>query len=240
MKAIFLSDVHLRAETDTRYGKLLSFLKSLRGRIDHLFIAGDFFDFWFSSEKSVFPAFAAVIDLLKAVKESGTAVHFCEGNHDFYMGEFFADRLGMEVFSEWADVALDGKKIYLSHGDTVDRENGRYLFLRSVLRSGTFYLFQKTIPPKVRWKLAAFSSDLSKEVSEGSREKLLAKMEAFAESKFRQGYDAVVLGHCHKPVLSRRPVDGRERVFASLGDWLEHYSYLYFEDGEFRLEFFKS
>jgi UDP-2,3-diacylglucosamine hydrolase len=240
MKAIFLSDVHLRAEKDPRYGKLFSFLESIRGRVDHLFIAGDFFDFWFSSEKRVFPAFVPVIGLLAAVKESGVDIHFCEGNHDFYLEEFFTNRFGMEVFSDRADVVLDGKKIFLSHGDTIDRENKRYLFLRSLLRSRAFYLFQKAIPAAMRWKLAAFSSDLSKEVSEGSREKLLSKMEAFSELKFRQGYDAVVLGHCHKPILRRLSMNGRERVFVSLGDWIEHYSYLYVEDGEFRLEFFIS
>jgi hypothetical protein len=34
-------------------------------------------------------------------------------------------------------------------------------------------------------------------------------------------------------------VNGRERVFVTLGDWIEHFSYLVFEGGQFNLLFYR-
>ncbi len=144
----------------------------------------------------------------------------------------------MEVFSDWAAIDLDGKKILLGHGDTVDHLNARYLFLRKVLRSKAFYRFQHMIPAVLRWRLASLSSDLSKEVTEESKEQLVSKMEAFSEMKFQEGYDVVILGHCHRPLLKQVTWHGIERTFVSLGDWVEYCSYLSLENGKFRLEFF--
>ena len=242
MTAFFLSDTHLRSEAEPRYQKLLLFLDRIKAEADHLYLAGDIFDFWFCSNERIYPEFVPLIAKLKDLQASGTRIHFAEGNHDFYMGDYFTGRLGMEVSPEWADFVLDGQRILLAHGDTVDQQNSRYLLLRRILRSGLFFRFQRMIPAVLRWKLAALSSDLSKEVNEVSRELLLVKMQAFAVNKFKEGYDAVVLGHCHRPFLKRFSIKEtggeREKVFASLGDWVENYSYLIYKNGEFRLEFF--
>ncbi len=240
MTSFFLSDAHLRTESDPRYRKLLSFLKWIKGRADRLYLAGDFFDFWFCSDHRVYPEYVSIISSLRDLKESGTRICLCEGNHDFYLASYFRDKLGMEVYPEWADIALDGRRILLAHGDTVDRTNTRYLFLRHILRSGAFCRFQRVIPAALRWKLAALSSDLSKGMAEVSKDRLVAVMEAFAMGKFEEGYDAVVLGHSHRPLLKLFTVRGRSRLFVSLGDWIEHFSYLCCHNGEFRLEFFES
>jgi len=239
MRVVFLSDVHLRREKDHRYQRLLLFFDQIIGRVDHLYIVGDFFDFWFCSSRNIYPEYILVINKLLDLKKSGTKIHWCEGNHDFYLKSYFTDKLGMDVFTDWADIHLDGKKVLIGHGDVVDRENTGYLALRWILRSKIFYLFQWLIPPFMRWKLARLSSDVSKEFPELSKEQLVAKMEAFSVQKIQDGYDAIILGHCHKPLLKYIQIQNRKGIFASLGDWIEHESYLSYENGEFRLEFFK-
>lgn len=240
MKAIFLSDAHLRSKDDPRYRKLLSFLEGLKGRVNRLYLAGDFFDFWFCSDRRIYPDYIPVIEKLLDLRRAGAEILLCEGNHDFYLESYFRGRLGLRVCEEWAELELDGRKILLSHGDTVDRSNTRYLFLRRVLRSRLFSRFQWCIPSVLRWRLASLSSDISKGFSEASKDRLVATMESFAQSKFREGYDAVILGHSHRPLLRTSLVGGRERTFASLGDWVEHYSYLVCENGRFDLRFFVS
>ena len=240
MKAVFLSDAHLKREHDCGYQKLLRFFSTIRSGIDHLFIAGDFFDFWFCANGRIYPEYVTVISELRELQKSGVRVHFCEGNHDFSLASYFTGQLGMDVFTEWADIVLDGLRILLSHGDTVDTTNTSYLFLRRVLRTRLFGRVQKNIPSFVRWKMAELSSNMSKGLTEESKDQLAEKMNSFSIVKFHQSYDAVILGHCHKPILRQYVIDGREKTFATLGDWVEYYSYLLFDEGRFVLRFFES
>ncbi|MEN6464006.1 MAG: UDP-2,3-diacylglucosamine diphosphatase [Syntrophaceae bacterium] len=232
MKAVFLSDTHIKSSAEPQYRPLLDFLEHIRGA-DRLFILGDFFDFWFCSNRSMFPEFRPFVEKLLDLKSSGTAVSLFEGNHDFFLKDYFAGQ-GVEIYPEWADIRLEDKRLLLAHGDLVDTENRKYLCLRKALRSGLFYGFQKLIPPRLRWKLAELSSSASKGFPE-SREELALKMESFGRSKLEEGYDAVILGHCHIPVLKRFPVKGKDRIFCTLGDWITHFSYLSYDNGRFDL-----
>ena len=63
-------------------------------------------------------------------------------------------------------------------------------------------------------------------------------MEAFSLKKFEEGFDAVILGHCHKPQMKEYVIDGKRRIFATLGDWVKHHSYLCYEEGNFTLNFY--
>ena len=71
-----------------------------------------------------------------------------------------------------------------------------------------------------------------------SPDRLVEVMHRFARVKFREGYDAVILGHCHEPILRQSHSDGREKTFVTLGDWITHGSYLLFDDGRFTLQHF--
>jgi UDP-2,3-diacylglucosamine hydrolase len=256
MKAVFISDAHLKRTTDERYGQLLCFLKDIQegnvrsltnapdlGRektaIDHLYILGDFFDFWFCNADHIHPEFQLVIDRLVAMQKTGIRIHLCEGNHDFFMKGYFQDVLGMEVFDEWADVRLNGLRMLVSHGDTADRSDKIYLMFRRILRSRVFYYLQRFIPASLRWAIASTTSTVSKEMNNDNRDVLVEKRIAFATEKFRDGYDAMIIGHCHKAVLKSMDIQGKKRTFVTLGDWISHYSFLYFEDGKFFMNYYR-
>ncbi|MCD6153763.1 MAG: UDP-2,3-diacylglucosamine diphosphatase [Syntrophobacterales bacterium] len=231
MKAIFLSDAHLKYENSTGYRNLLNFFDSIKGSVSDLFIVGDFFDFWFCRNGCVYPEFQAMTGKLLELKEKGINIHLFEGNHDFFLDEFFGP-YGIHVFPDWAAINLDDKRIFVSHGDTVDTKNISYLLLRRFMRSKIFYGTQKKLPVSILWKIARISSKISKNHLQGSPEGLADKMRIFSMEKFSDGFDAVILGHCHQPVIERHVVDGRERTFAILGDWINHYSYLLYENGD--------
>ena len=239
MKAIFLSDAHLKSKKDASYNFLLNFFDLFKGGIDHLFIAGDFFDFWFYGKRGIYPDFKVIIDKLIELKSSGIHIHLCEGNHDFFLKEFFSDIHGMEVFPEWGIINLDGISMLVSHGDTIDTTNTRYLLLRKILRSRIFYRMQENIPSVILWKIARIASKISNEHLGNSLNGLTEKMNAFTIEKFKEGLDAVILGHCHKPIIKQYVIGGRMKTFVILGDWIRHYSYLLYEDGRFTLSFYR-
>ncbi len=256
LRCFFLADSHLIDEQDAHYQVLLQFLLQIRGRgserepqevarqssppgsdmvIDHLFILGDFFDFWFSRQGRIYPGFRPIVDRLIHLKKDGVMIHFCEGNHDFFMTSYFSRVLGMNVHEDWAALNLEGRRILIGHGDLVDKTNHRYLFLRKILRSRPFFFLQKVLPLTVLWALARKSSLASQELMGGAQDAIMARMVAFAQDSFQKGYDAVILGHCHKPQLREFVAGGATKTFITLGDWIAHYTYLLYDDSGFHL-----
>ncbi|MDI6727185.1 MAG: UDP-2,3-diacylglucosamine diphosphatase, partial [Smithellaceae bacterium] len=195
---------------------------------------GDFFDFWFSKGEEVYPPFREVLDRLIALQGAGIGIHLSEGNHDFFLADYFSDYLGMEVYPDWVEVELDGRKILLSHGDTITAGDLSYRILRGVLRSRLFYKLQRLIPLSVLFAIARISSRTSRELGGDRSVGLAEEFHAFAREKLVAGFDAVVLGHCHLPLLRQHRLGGREAISATLGGWNFHQSYLYYEEGTFR------
>jgi len=257
LRCLFLADAHLRDERDAHYQVLINFLSQVNGRdtaprelssaerhcpgsgrgmsIDHLFILGDFFDFWFSRQDRIYPGFRTIVDSLIRLKKEGVTIHFCEGNHDFFMKPYFSRILGMNVHEDWAALNCEGRRMLIGHGDLVDRTNHKYLFLRRILRSRTFFFLQKLLPLSVLWALARKSSLASQELMGGAQDAIMARMVAFAEESFHAGYDAVILGHCHKPQLQEFVAGNDKKTFVTLGDWIAHYTYLLYDDRGFQL-----
>ncbi|SEM18920.1 UDP-2,3-diacylglucosamine hydrolase [Syntrophus gentianae] len=258
MKALFIADAHLKNSHDANYQKLLMFLASLvhpsevekqldlqptiqqRIPVDDLYIGGDFFDFWFCRGREVYPEFVPVISALTAIRDRGIRVHFAEGNHDFFLADYFTRMLGMEVYPEWGTFMLDDCKVLFSHGDTVDRQNVQYLRLRKLLRSAFVYQLQRRLPLSLLWKIAGAGSAASKGTARIPEEKLAEILHAFSAAKLRREFDAVILGHCHQPIMKEYSIGSRKRYSITLGDWIRHFSYLYYEDGNFRLCFFEA
>jgi len=236
VKAVFLSDAHLRSSSTGQSEKLLSFFRDFSRRFDHLFLVGDFFDFWFCGDGRVYAPFRPMVDGLLALRAEGVAIYYFEGNHDFFLDDFFGKR-GVAVVPRHLTIRLDGKLFYISHGDTIDRENRSYLRLRRFLRSPLSRRLQTLIPSPILWKVAGVSSRFSKDYLNDPPAPLVRKMENFARGKFFEGYDAVVVGHCHQPLLKETVILDRKRYFVTLGDWVRYFSYLVYENGKFDLLF---
>lgn len=264
MKVLFISDAHLRTRHTRGYQNLVGFLRCLRGKgngngngkaslrraditgnqvniadVDDLYILGDFFDFWFSAGDFIYQEFRDIVEILAELKERGIKVHLCEGNHDFFLADYFARHLGMEVIADWATINLEGRRVLISHGDTVDEKNRSYLLLRRFLRSSFFYKLQRAMPVSLLWRIAQMSARASKELTAETADALARKMRRFSKRKFRDGFDAVILGHSHGHLLETSTVNGTQRIMVLLGDWVRHYSYLCYEDGNFALSTFR-
>ena len=257
MKAIFISDTHLRKAADERYVHLLNFFNDIKSgqlkalidkggsevqvtAVTDIYIVGDLFDFWFCNKDKIYPEFILIINKLIELQKSGIHIHLSEGNHDFFLQEYFHDVLGMEVFEEWADVKINGLRALIAHGDTTDQTNFKYLLFRRIIRSRPFYHFQRFIPASVRWSLASLSSMASKQMTVEDGDVLVEKMLSFAVEKLQEDYDAIILGHCHLPVMRHYTVAGKKKSFVALGDWINHYSFAYCENKNFYLGYYRT
>lgn len=233
MKDIYLADAHLRSPADSNYRLLLNFLEEERGQLRTLFLLGDIFDFWIGYPHVVFSPSVPLLEAFRRLREGGTEIVYVEGNHDFHLGPYFRDVLGCRILPDGGAVERDGKKIFLTHGDLINRKDRMYRLLRGLLRSKPLRIVMHIVPPDWTWKISRWSSRRSRlhaaERRRRSPEKLL---QAHARERFAEGFDAVISGHFHIPLQQTTEAG----TMIALGDWIEQFSYAVWEDGRFSLE----
>jgi UDP-2,3-diacylglucosamine hydrolase len=233
--AYFLSDAHLGTDPApleaARTQRLHDFLSNLKGKADTLFIVGDLFDFWFEYRTAIPRRYFATLCVLEELRRAGVKIVYLAGNHDFWLGHFLHDELGIETLEGPLSLSLQGRHLWLHHGDGLLGDAG-YSLLRRVVRSPVSIALYGLIHPDLGFPLAHWVSRLSRHSREGrtlNSERLLREV---AAPRFAEGYDAVLIGHFHHAYEHR--ANGRE-LFV-LGDWFERFTYLVLENGRFRLE----
>lgn len=232
MRALFLADAHLCKPADHNYQVLQQFLTEQCGKTDLLILLGDIFEFWIGKE-TIVDEYVPLIKTLERMHQQGTKLIYVEGNHDFHLGPVFTDRLNCQVLPDGGSIELDGKKIYLAHGDLANPEDTGYRRLRNLLRSGLVRGLIRTLPSSLLMSLATRASFESRKSSAEKHQRWPAGeiLRAYAEGILDSGHQAIVTGHYHQP-LHEKVGDGE---LIALGDWISQFSYAVYEDGCFAL-----
>lgn len=233
MRALFLADAHLCKPEDQNYRYLLSFLAEEGNGLNYLFLLGDIFEFWIG-KSNVYKDHQPIIDCLEQLVHEGTQLVYVEGNHDFHLGPVFSERLRCDILPDGGAFELDGKKIFVAHGDLANPNDTGYRSLRKLLRSSLIRRLIRILPSSLLMSIATRASDQSRKSSTGKRtcspiEEILIP---YAETQIRQGHQAVLTGHYHYPL--HREINGGELV--ALGDWITQFSYALYENGRFELK----
>ena len=240
MRKVFIADAHLKRETDENYRLLLEFLQGLPGDIDTLFILGDLFEFWIGYPEVPFAHYLPILEELRQLHEKGIEIVYFEGNHDFHMGPFFEDILKARIFKGPATLDFAGQKVYLCHGDQINKADHGYRALRFLLHNQLTRCLIPLVPPAA----ASFIAERMARQSRGNHHVRRARWDYealarnFAAARFKEGYDAVILGHFHLPLFEQTAIEGI-RTLLSIGDWITHYSYGEWENGVFSLKRYK-
>jgi len=233
MRTIFLADAHLHHPDDANYRLLLEFIRSLQGTTATLCILGDLFDFRVGLPALVFPEQEPILKALEELHASGTRLIYLEGNHDFHLGADLGSRLEVEIHPGPVQLELQGKQVFLCHGDLINRADWRYRLLHRTLRNPLTLRIGRLLPAAVVQGLRSRLQHASKQRYSRDRRRwdYSAMIRSYAASIRAQGAQALVLGHFHQPFIDQQ--DGFTLV--SLGDWISHYSYAELVDGSFRL-----
>lgn len=238
MSAIFLSDVHLQDSTSVKTRLVVRFLQEVASQFKSIFILGDLFDVWPGTTPYLIERFQAVTDVLKALSKQGHEIHYIEGNHDFRLGSYFTDGLGIQVHPDEFSLLLGNKKVYLAHGDLGNPHEKGYRLLRKLLRQDLLHLALKPVPPKWIFDLGERTSGLSRKYQQGSLNQNMATRirqiyRATAEKIFYDGFDVVIMGHTHLPDDVTTVLDGRKCRYINTGDWVQNFTYLEFDGRDF-------
>jgi UDP-2,3-diacylglucosamine hydrolase len=237
MAVYFFSDAHLgeadREKEKTKIEKLYSFLDLVKIDGEKLFILGDLFDFWFEYKHAIPKEHLRVVFQLASLVESGKEVHYISGNHDFWLGEFLSREAGITIHRDYFETSEQGKKLFLIHGDGISPSDKGYRILKKILRNRVnIWLYQK-LPADWGIPLAKKVSRSSRMHTSGREQKFVKDYEDYAAHKLSEGYDVVVIGHLHLPVLQKTD----EGVYLNTGDFIEHFSYGRMDDGKITLEY---
>lgn len=238
MSAIFLSDVHLQDGTSIKTQLVLRFLQEVASQFKQIFILGDLFDVWPGTTPYLIERFGPVTQVLGSLVKQGHQVHYIEGNHDFRLGTYFTDELGINVHPEEHSLILGDRKVFLAHGDLGNPQEKGYRLLRSFLRQEALHFALKPIPPKWIFDLGARTSGFSRkyqqdQFSADTATRIRQIYRATAEKKLNEGFDVVVMGHTHLPDDVTTVIGGRRCRYINTGDWVQHFTYLEFDGMDF-------
>ncbi|MCD6308563.1 MAG: UDP-2,3-diacylglucosamine diphosphatase [Candidatus Latescibacteria bacterium] len=231
----FIADAHLGMPGDdpAHAGRVAAFIRSLTGRVSHLYILGDLFDFWFEYG-SVVPSIAPrVVFELYNLSRSGVAITLFAGNHDYWLGPYLRDHVGLAIEPDGLTAGHQGLRLYLHHGDGLYPDDYGYRLLKRVLRHPLSIRLFRLIHPDLASRIAKLSSKTSREylAPPKHRDHYVTLFRGIADRRLDEGFDGVVYGHSHVPLIERRPAG----TLVLLGDMLNHYSYVILENGLFSL-----
>jgi UDP-2,3-diacylglucosamine hydrolase len=230
---VFVSDAHLGAASGRpdREARLVELVRSLRGSAAALFLMGDLFDFWFEYRHAVPKGTFRIARALADLVDSGVPTIFFGGNHDFWIGSYLRDEVGLSVSQEPAVVRLQGRLVYLAHGDGLGPGDSGYKVLKRILRAPWAIAAYRAIHPDLAIPLARRVSGYSHKHTE-ARERVLGRiLRGVVTPRLRGEVTAMVMGHVHEP--AHLCGDGRD--FVLLGDWMDQMTHARLEGGRFTL-----
>lgn len=234
--ATFISDVHLgiqdHATEKSKQRDLIIAIEKAAENTDALFLVGDIFDYWFEYKEVVPKGYTRLFGALAKLTDAGFPVTYFSGNHDFWLGSYFDQELGITTRYTDLRTEINGKIFEIAHGDGLGPGDHGYKALKWLLtRRWSQWMYLKLHP---NWGigLARWASGTSRHYTEdivdyGDKERLIQFARQLATEK---KFDYFVCGHRHIPkLLTLAP---SKALYVNLGEWLFHRSYGVF-NGEF-------
>lgn len=237
LELLVISDVHLGT-----YGchakELLHYLKTVNP--NKLILNGDIIDMW-NFSKSYFPSsHMDVIRQIMKMASNGTQVYYVTGNHDEMLRKYSDLQLGNLEIVDKLLLDIDGKKMWIFHGDVFDSSTKGYAKLLAKL-GGKGYDFLILINRFINWLLQLVGKEklsISKMVKDGVK-KAVAFVSDFestaAEIAIEKEYDYVICGHIHMPKIKTIKNDKGSVTYMNSGDWIENLTSLEYHEGKWTI-----
>jgi UDP-2,3-diacylglucosamine hydrolase len=232
--AYFLSDAHLGAafvpDPHLQIVRLNQLLDGVEQTGKSLVLGGDLFDFWFEWRTVIPKRYFHELHRLRTLVDKGVQVHYLAGNHDFRLAGFLEQEVGLRTDLNALICELGGKKTFVFHGDGVLARDRGYRAMKKIFRARWAQKLFSLLHPDLAMSIAGGTSKTSRVVIKGYPEDDF-EYQAYAEQRFAEGFQQVILGHTHRPVEFRNG----ENTYINLGDWITHFSYGFHDGAQLKL-----
>jgi len=183
-----------------------------------LYLDGDLFHYLIAHPKFVTPAVEHVFAAFRRLRDSGVAVHYVEGNRDFFLRGSFAEAAVTDVAMEYAFTA-GARRYLIVHGDMINDRDYPYRFWRRASKNPVSRLSVSLIP---RQTARRFVDNVEKRLARSNfkhKYRLpVEQMKRYAAKRARQGITDVVFGHFHEKVI----LPGEGATVTILPAWFEN------------------
>ena len=240
VKVVIISDVHL-GFLGCKAKELNKYLKSIEPEI--LVINGDFIDIW-QFRSYYFPkSHSKVLQRVFKFISQGVKVYYLTGNHDEMLRRYSGMNLGNLELEDKLILDLDGKKHWIFHGDIFDVTMRGSRWIAKLGNTGyeLIILINKLVNG-LRELFGKGNINFTKALKDATKRgiKKINNYElAAAEIAIDEGYDYVVNGHIHLPMIKEIKTDKGSVIYMNSGDWVENMTALEYNDGKWSLIYFK-
>ena len=214
---IIIGDSHIGLGDggEARIVAWLDRLQLLRPRA--LYLNGDLFHYFIAHTKFFTPAIGKVFERLAALRDGGVAVHYVEGNRDFFLRGSFAEKAVTDVGLEY-ELSAGRRKYLIVHGDMINDRDLPYRFWRSVSKSPLSKFGINLIPRGAARRLVdSVESRLSRSNFKHKSRLPVELMSAYARKRSLEGITDIVFGHFHEKIV----MDGGPATLTVLPPWYE-------------------
>lgn len=237
LEVVVLSDFHLGT-----YGchaeELLRYLKSIRPKI--LVLNGDIIDIWNFSKRYFPKSHIQVLRQILKMTENGTKTYYITGNHDEAMRKYSGTNLGNLVLDDKLILNLEGKKVWIFHGDIFDSTTKGWAKILAKL-GGIGYdiliLFNRLINhllDTLKLEKVSFSKKIKNSVKKAA--KWISNFEDIAATiAIEQQFDVVICGHIHQPQMRDFINEKGSVLYLNSGDWVENCTALEYMGGQWSI-----
>lgn len=217
---LFVSDIHFgRADAATEREKERDLIACLRAHdsADHLYLVGDVFDQYIEYPHLIPKGFARFQGLLAEWCDRGVPITYVAGNHDPWHRSYFAEEFGARIAYDGVIEPIEGRTVYVTHGDAVATTSSLYPHLRPWMRHPVCTaLYRALLPADAGYRLARW---VSRRLHTDSPDpKVVSGLREYARNWLANNdADALIMGHSHVAECT----EGPKGTYCNLGNWYE-------------------
>ncbi len=224
-------------QSKVREQHIISWLDFIKRDAAELYLVGDIFDFWFEYSTVVPKGYIRFLGKLAELADLGIKITLFKGNHDMWMFGYLKEELNAEIISNEKVINLNGKSIYIHHGDGLGPGDAKYKFLKKVFRSPLCQWLFARLHPNLGIGIAQRWSKHSR-ISNNAEERFLGEENEWLvvyakEILEQQHYDYFIFGHRHLPYDIQLKNSSR---IINLGEWINYHTYAVWDGQEIKLE----
>ena len=234
MTELFVSDLHLDAQSGAANERFLAFLHQEASQARVLYILGDLFEAWIGDDDPD-PVKGRICEGIRQLTDRGVPCFVMHGNRDFLLGEQFAARTGCRLLPDPVIATFDAEPVLLTHGDALCVDDHPYQELRTTVRDPNWQRRFVKLGLPTRELLANQARRGSQAHTSRTIPYVMDVNEAAVSAVWRTGVNRIIHGHTHRPGIHSADFDGRAVERIVLGAWYEQGSYLRREAGRYEL-----
>lgn len=166
-----------------------------------LYLNGDLFHYLIAHPKFKTTSVERVMAKFREVRDRGIAIHYVEGNRDFFLKGSFVEDVVTDIAIEYA-VQAGANRYLIVHGDMINDRDWKYRFWRRASKNPISRLGVDLIPKKVaRSFVDAVERRLAGSNFKHKSRLPVEMMDAYARQRAREGFTHIVFGHFHDKVV---------------------------------------